>query len=127
MSTKSLTTSFGWGTYDAFQQHDVQELNRVLCEKLEEKMKVRTRACARPWLPVSRVCMCKHARTHARGRLAALERRSCFHQRTRGGGSSKREAAYPTSLPASHTPPSCCPCCLSTLLLLPLLPLLLLL
>lgn len=40
MSTKDLTKSFGWGTYDAFMQHDVQELNRVLCEKLEEKMKV---------------------------------------------------------------------------------------
>ncbi|MEW5319855.1 MAG: hypothetical protein WDW38_010976 [Sanguina aurantia] len=39
VSTKDLTKSFGWGTYDAFQQHDVQELNRVLCEKLEEKMK----------------------------------------------------------------------------------------
>lgn len=42
MSTKDLTKSFGWGTYDAFMQHDVQELNRVLCEKLEEKMKVGT-------------------------------------------------------------------------------------
>ncbi|KAG2490856.1 hypothetical protein HYH03_010774 [Edaphochlamys debaryana] len=39
VSTKELTKSFGWNTYDAFMQHDVQELNRVLCEKLEEKMK----------------------------------------------------------------------------------------
>lgn len=39
VSTKALTKSFGWGTYDSFMQHDVQELNRVLCEKLEEKMK----------------------------------------------------------------------------------------
>ena len=39
VSTKDLTASFGWGSHDAFQQHDVQELNRVLCEKLEEKMK----------------------------------------------------------------------------------------
>lgn len=39
-STKDLTASFGWSTVDAFMQHDVQELNRVLCEKLEEKMKV---------------------------------------------------------------------------------------
>lgn len=39
-STKMLTKTFGWDTYDAFMQHDVQELNRVLCEKLEEKMKV---------------------------------------------------------------------------------------
>jgi len=38
-STKMLTKTFGWDTYDAFMQHDVQELNRVLCEKLEEKMK----------------------------------------------------------------------------------------
>jgi ubiquitin carboxyl-terminal hydrolase 7 len=40
VSTKDLTKSFGWSTMDAFMQHDVQELNRVLCEKLEEKMKV---------------------------------------------------------------------------------------
>lgn len=40
VSTKLLTKSFGWDTYDSFMQHDVQELNRVLCEKLEEKMKV---------------------------------------------------------------------------------------
>ncbi|KXZ54806.1 hypothetical protein GPECTOR_4g877 [Gonium pectorale] len=39
VSTKELTKSFGWTSYDAFMQHDVQELNRVLCEKLEEKMK----------------------------------------------------------------------------------------
>ncbi|KAK9010463.1 hypothetical protein V6N11_036971 [Hibiscus sabdariffa] len=39
VSTKELTKSFGWGTYDSFMQHDVQELNRVLCEKLEDKMK----------------------------------------------------------------------------------------
>ena len=40
MSTKDLTKLFGWDTYDSFMQHDVQELNRVLCEKLEDKMKV---------------------------------------------------------------------------------------
>lgn len=40
VSTKELTKSFGWDTYDGYLQHDVQELNRVLCEKLEEKMKV---------------------------------------------------------------------------------------
>ena len=40
MSTKDLTRSFGWDTADAFQQHDVQELNRILCDRLEEKMKV---------------------------------------------------------------------------------------
>ena len=27
-------------SYDTFMQHDVQELNRVLVDKLEEKMKV---------------------------------------------------------------------------------------
>jgi len=40
VSTKELTKSFGWDTHDSFLQHDVQELNRVLCEKLEDKMKV---------------------------------------------------------------------------------------
>ncbi|KAF3659745.1 Ubiquitin carboxyl-terminal hydrolase 12 [Capsicum annuum] len=39
VATKELTKSFGWNSYDSFMQHDVQELNRVLCEKLEEKMK----------------------------------------------------------------------------------------
>jgi len=40
VATKELTKSFGWDTHDSFLQHDVQELNRVLCEKLESKMKV---------------------------------------------------------------------------------------
>jgi ubiquitin carboxyl-terminal hydrolase 7 len=31
--------SFGWDALDAFTQHDVQELGRVLCDNLEEKMK----------------------------------------------------------------------------------------
>jgi hypothetical protein len=35
--TKPL--SFGWDALDAFTQHDVQELDRVLCDNLEEKMK----------------------------------------------------------------------------------------
>ncbi|XP_057498145.1 ubiquitin C-terminal hydrolase 13-like isoform X2 [Actinidia eriantha] len=39
VATKELTKSFGWDTYDSFTQHDVQELNRVLSEKLEDKMK----------------------------------------------------------------------------------------
>ncbi|KAL9266601.1 Ubiquitin C-terminal hydrolase 13-like protein [Drosera capensis] len=39
VATKELTKSFGWDTYDSFMQHDVQEFNRVLCEKLEDKMK----------------------------------------------------------------------------------------
>lgn len=40
VSTKDLTRSFGWDSSDAFQQHDVQELARILCDRLEEKMKV---------------------------------------------------------------------------------------
>ncbi|XP_028805138.1 ubiquitin carboxyl-terminal hydrolase 12 isoform X2 [Neltuma alba] len=39
VATEELTKSFGWDTHDSFMQHDVQELNRVLCEKLEDKMK----------------------------------------------------------------------------------------
>mmetsp|Transcript_33094 Transcript_33094/g.53664 ORF Transcript_33094/g.53664 Transcript_33094/m.53664 type:complete len:668 (+) Transcript_33094:182-2185(+) len=39
VGTRELTKSFGWDTYDSFTQHDVQELNRVLCDNLEEKMK----------------------------------------------------------------------------------------
>lgn len=34
-----LTQSFGWTTADAFEQHDVQELNRILMDKLETRMK----------------------------------------------------------------------------------------
>lgn len=37
--TTELTRSFGWDTADAFTQHDVQELNRVLQDNLEGKMK----------------------------------------------------------------------------------------
>ncbi|KAL8474682.1 hypothetical protein ACS0TY_031211 [Phlomoides rotata] len=40
VATKELTKSFGWDTYDSFMQHNIQELNRVLCEKLEDKMKI---------------------------------------------------------------------------------------
>ena len=39
VSTKVLTKAFGWDRAEAFEQQDVQELNRVLCDKLEEKMK----------------------------------------------------------------------------------------
>ena len=39
VSTEDLTRSFGWDSYDSFMQHDVQELNRVLQDKLEEQMK----------------------------------------------------------------------------------------
>lgn len=39
VKTKKLTESFGWDNTDAFTQHDVQELNRILCDHLEERMK----------------------------------------------------------------------------------------
>ncbi|KAG5184414.1 hypothetical protein JKP88DRAFT_146118, partial [Tribonema minus] len=39
VSTKHLTQSFGWDTYEAYMQQDVQELNRVLMDKLETIMK----------------------------------------------------------------------------------------
>ena len=39
VGTTELTKSFGWKSFDTFLQHDVQEFNRVLQEKLEEKMK----------------------------------------------------------------------------------------
>lgn len=38
--TTELTKSFGWTSLDSFLQHDVQEFNRVLQDKLESKMKV---------------------------------------------------------------------------------------
>ncbi|KAF2663246.1 cysteine proteinase [Microthyrium microscopicum] len=37
--TNELTASFGWSSREIFEQQDVQELSRVLMEKLEEKMK----------------------------------------------------------------------------------------
>lgn len=39
VGTTELTRSFGWKSLDSFLQHDVQEFNRVLQEKLEAKMK----------------------------------------------------------------------------------------
>lgn len=39
VKTKKLTESFGWDNTDAFTQHDVQELNRIMCDHLEERMK----------------------------------------------------------------------------------------
>ena len=39
VGTNELTRSFGWDNMDAFFQHDVQELNRVLQDNLESKMK----------------------------------------------------------------------------------------
>lgn len=39
VGTTELTKSFGWETQDIFAQQDVQELNRVLMDNLETKMK----------------------------------------------------------------------------------------
>jgi hypothetical protein len=39
VSTKELTKAFGWSHLDAWTQHDVQELYRILCDRLEDKMK----------------------------------------------------------------------------------------
>ena len=39
VGTNELTKSFGWKSLDSFLQHDVQEFNRILQEKLETKMK----------------------------------------------------------------------------------------
>ena len=39
IGTNELTRSFGWKSLDSFMQHDVQEFNRVLQDKLEDKMK----------------------------------------------------------------------------------------
>lgn len=39
ISTKALTKSFGWTSDDVFQQHDVQELCRVLFDALERSFK----------------------------------------------------------------------------------------
>lgn len=37
--TQDLTKSFGWNNDDAFQQHDVQELCRVMFDALEKRFK----------------------------------------------------------------------------------------
>lgn len=39
LGTSELTKSFGWKSADSFMQHDVQEFNRILQDKLENKMK----------------------------------------------------------------------------------------
>lgn len=36
---KDLLTAFGWNSQDAFAQQDVQEMMRILLDKLEDKMK----------------------------------------------------------------------------------------
>lgn len=37
--TKNLTKSFGWSTVDVLMQHDVQEMMRVLIDRIETRMK----------------------------------------------------------------------------------------
>jgi ubiquitin carboxyl-terminal hydrolase 7 len=39
VATSELTASFGWDSRQIFEQQDVQELSRILMEKLEERMK----------------------------------------------------------------------------------------
>ena len=39
VATTELTVSFGWDSKQIFEQQDVQELSRVLMDKLDEKMK----------------------------------------------------------------------------------------
>ena len=39
VSTQELTVSFGWETKQIFEQQDVQELSRILMERMEERMK----------------------------------------------------------------------------------------
>lgn len=39
IQTHDLTKSFGWNSEDAFQQHDVQELSRVMFDALEQMFK----------------------------------------------------------------------------------------
>ncbi|KAG8529786.1 uncharacterized protein KY384_005267 [Bacidia gigantensis] len=39
VSTQELTQSFGWETRHIFEQQDVQELTRILMERMEERMK----------------------------------------------------------------------------------------
>jgi ubiquitin carboxyl-terminal hydrolase 7 len=36
--TRDLTVSFGWGSIESFQQHDIQEFLRVLIENIENKL-----------------------------------------------------------------------------------------
>lgn len=38
VGTRELTESFGWDSVESFRQHDVQELSRVLLDKLEREM-----------------------------------------------------------------------------------------
>jgi ubiquitin carboxyl-terminal hydrolase 7 len=68
VGTTELTKSFGWKSLDSFMQHDVQEFNRVLQDKLESKMKVRFFNI--DFLDVS--CMTIHQGTQADGAITKL-------------------------------------------------------
>jgi len=39
VETTELTRSFGWDSSEAWQQHDIQELCRVMFDALEQKFK----------------------------------------------------------------------------------------
>jgi ubiquitin C-terminal hydrolase len=39
VNTIELTRAFGWDSMDSFTQHDVQELARILCDKIEAKLR----------------------------------------------------------------------------------------
>ena len=39
METTDLTRSFGWDSSEAWQQHDIQELCRVMFDALEQEFK----------------------------------------------------------------------------------------
>ena len=55
-NTNELTDSFGWDTYQAFTQHDVQEFLRALLDDLEGKMKKTPAEGSIERLFVSKVC-----------------------------------------------------------------------
>lgn len=55
VSTAELTASFGWDSRQIFEQQDVQELSRILMEKLEERMKGTTAENALPHLFVGKM------------------------------------------------------------------------
>lgn len=52
--TSELTASFGWDSRQIFEQQDVQELSRILMEKLEERMKGTSAEKALPQLFVGK-------------------------------------------------------------------------
>lgn len=55
MSTAELTASFGWESRQIFEQQDVQELSRILMDKMEERMKGTPAEKALPDLFVGRM------------------------------------------------------------------------